>query len=195
MKRALITGFEPFGGEEINPSWEAVSLLADDIGDFSISKMLVPVVFTEAAERVIEKARELRPDVIIAVGQAGGRAAITPEAVAINLCYAKIPDNAGNQPKDEAVIVGGESAYFSTLPVRRIAEAITEAGVKSEVSYSAGAYVCNDLLYRLLAEYDGAGVSVGFIHVPYVTEQNKEPSMSLDDIVKGLTVAIESIGK
>jgi pyroglutamyl-peptidase len=193
MKRVLITGFEPFGGEEINPSWEAVRLLPDRIGECSLTKMLVPVVFTEAAERVIRKAREVSADVILSIGQAGGRAGITPEAVAINLCYAKIPDNAGNQPKDEAVMVGGESAYFSTLPVRRIAEAIAEAGIRSEVSYSAGAYVCNDLLYRLLAEFDGSGVGVGFIHVPYVTEQNKEPSMSLDDIVKGLTVAIENL--
>ena len=193
MKRVLITGFEPFGGEEINPSWEAVRLLPDRIGECSLTKMLVPVVFTEAAERVIKKAREVSADVILSIGQAGGRAGITPEAVAINLCYAKIPDNAGNQPKDEAVMVGGESAYFSTLPVRRIAEAIAEAGIRSEVSYSAGAYVCNDLLYRLLAEFDGNGVGVGFIHVPYVTEQNKEPSMSLDDIVKGLTVAIENL--
>lgn len=193
MKRVLITGFEPFGGEEINPSWEAVRLLPDRIGECSLTKMLVPVVFTEAAERVIKKAREVSADVIIAVGQAGGRAGITPEAVAINLCYAKIPDNAGNQPKDEPIINGGENAYFSTLPVRRIAEAIAEAGIRSEVSYSAGAYVCNDLLYRLLAEFDGSGVGVGFIHVPYVTEQNKEPSMSLDDIVKGLTVAIENL--
>lgn len=193
MKRVLITGFEPFGGEEINPSWEAVRLLPDRIGECSLTKMLVPVVFTEAAERVIKKARKVSADVILSIGQAGGRAGITPEAVAINLCYAKIPDNAGNQPKDEPIINGGESAYFSTLPVRRIAEAIAEAGIRSEVSYSAGAYVCNDLLYRLLAEFDGSGVGVGFIHVPYVTEQNKEPSMSLDDIVKGLTVAIENL--
>lgn len=193
MKRVLITGFEPFGGEEINPSWEAVRLLPDRIGECSLTKMLVPVVFTRAAERVIKKARKVSADVILSIGQAGGRAGITPEAVAINLCYAKIPDNAGNQPKDEPIINGGESAYFSTLPVRRIAEAIAEAGIRSEVSYSAGAYVCNDLLYRLLAEFDGSGVGVGFIHVPYVTEQNKEPSMSLDDIVKGLTVAIENL--
>lgn len=193
MKRVLITGFEPFGGEEINPSWEAVRLLPDRISDCSLTKMLVPVVFGRAAESVIEGAEKISADVIIAVGQAGGRAAITPESVGINLRYAKIPDNDGNQPKDEPIIDGGENAYFSTLPVRRIAEAIAGVGVRSEVSYSAGAYVCNDLLYTLLAKYDGTDVGVGFIHVPYVTEQNKEPSMSLDDIVKGLTVAIENL--
>ena len=193
MKKLLITGFEPFGGEEINPSWEAVQRLPDEIGVFSLSKLLVPVVFGKAAECVINAADELMPDVIISVGQAGGRKAITPEMVAINLRFAKIPDNEGNLPKDEPIIEGVENAYFSTLPVRRMAEAISGCGVPAEVSYSAGAYVCNDLLYTLLDRYSADGMGVGFIHVPYVTEQNKEPAMSLDDIVKGLTLAIESL--
>ena len=193
MKKLLITGFEPFGGEEINPSWEAVRRLPDEIGGFSLTKLLVPVVFGKAAKYVMNAADKLMPDVIISVGQAGGRRAITPEMLAINLRFAKIPDNEGNLPEDESIVAGGESAYFSTLPVRKIAEAINERGVLSEVSYSAGAYVCNDLLYTLLDRYSAEGVGVGFIHVPYVSEQGKEPSMSLDDIVKGLTAAIESI--
>ena len=193
MRKLLITGFEPFGGEEINPSWEAVQRLPDEIGGFSLTKLLVPVVFGKAAERVIGVADKLDPDVIISVGQAGGRRAITPETVAINLRFAKIPDNEGNLPKDEPIVAGGENAYFSTLPVRKIAEAVNGCGIPSEVSYSAGAYVCNDLLYTLLDRYSAEGVGVGFIHVPYVTEQSKEPSMSLDDIVRGLTVAIENL--
>ena len=193
MRKLLITGFEPFGGEEINPSWEAVQRLPDEIGGFSLTKLLVPVVFGKAAERVIGVADKLDPDVIISVGQAGGRRAITPETVAINLRFAKIPDNEGNLPKDEPIVAGGENAYFSTLPVRKIAEAVNGCGIPSEVSYSAGAYVCNDLLYTLLDRYSAEGVGVGFIHVPYVTEQSKEPSMSLDDIVRGLTVAKENI--
>ena len=195
MRKLFITGFEPFGGEEINPSWEAVQRLPDEIGGFSLTKLLVPVVFGKAAERVIGVADKLDPDVIISVGQAGGRRAITPETVAINLRFAKIPDNEGNLPKDEPIVAGGENAYFSTLPVRKIAEAVNGCGIPSEVSYSAGAYVCNDLLYTLLDRYSAEGVGVGFIHVPYVTEQNKEPSMSLDDIVRGLTAAIECLDK
>ena len=195
MRKLLITGFEPFGGEEINPSWEAVQRLPDEIGGFSLTKLLVPVVFGKAAERVIGVADKLDPDVIISVGQAGGRRAITPETVAINLRFAKIPDNEGNLPKDEPIVAGGENAYFSTLPVRKIAEAVNGCGILSEVSYSAGAYVCNDLLYTLLDRYSAEGVGVGFIHVPYVTEQSKEPSMSLDDIVRGLTAAIECLDK
>lgn len=191
MKKLLITGFEPFGGETINPSWEAVSHLPNQINEYALTKLLVPVEFGKAASVVLCKAEEISPDVILCIGQAGGRGAITPELVAINLRYAKIPDNAGFQPKDEPIISGGACAYFSTLPVRQIAEAINEAGIASQVSYSAGAYVCNDLLYALLAHFEGTQTRVGFVHIPYAKEQGKEPSMELSKMVKALVVAIE----
>lgn len=193
MKKLLITGFEPFGGESINPSWEAVCRLPSEIGEYSISRLCVPVVFGEAAERVIKAATDGNHRAIICVGQAGGRAAVSPELVGINLRYAQIPDNGGNQPKDQPVIDGGCRAYFSTLPMRRIAESISSSGIPAVLSYSAGAYVCNDLLYTLLAHFDGSDTRVGFIHVPYSREQGKEPSMELSDIVKALTIAIESL--
>ena len=192
MKKLLITGFEPFGGEEINPSWETVSRLPDEIGGYTLTKLRVPVVFGEAAQVVLAAAEKLAPDAILCVGQAGGRAAITPELVAINLRYAKIHDNKGQQPKDEHVTKEGPCAYFSTLPVRRMAEAITTAGVAAQVSYSAGAYVCNDLLYTLLHRYHNTQTKVGFVHIPYSTEQGKEPAMAMADMIKGLTVAIEN---
>lgn len=193
MKKLLITGFEPFGGEEINPSWEAVSLLPDRINEYEITKLLIPVVFGVAADRVIEASAEICPDVIISVGQAGGRDAITPEILGINLRYASIPDNAENQPKDEPIEAGGENAYFSTLPVRKMAEAVNASGIPSRVSYSAGAYVCNDLYYTLLSHFGESSTRVGFIHIPYSVEQNKEPSMELDTIVRALIIAVESI--
>ena len=193
MKKLLITGFEPFGGEEINPSWEAVKLLADEINGFNLDKLLLPVVFGGAAEKVMEAAGELSPDVILCVGQAGGRRAITPELVGINLRHASIPDNNGYRPKDEQIIPGGDAAHFSTLPVRRMAEAVKASGVASEVSYSAGAYVCNEVLYTLLSRFDGSATRVGFIHIPYSAQQNKEPCMSMEDIIKGITAAIEAI--
>ena len=193
MKKLLITGFEPFGGENINPSWDAVRAWPDEVGEYVLTKLSIPVVYGEAAECVIEAADELLPDAIISVGQAGGRATITPELVAINLRYAKIPDNNGNEPKDEPIINGGEAAHFSTIPARKIAEAIDLIGIPSQVSYSAGTYVCNDVLYTLLDKYKDKSVKVGFIHVPYSTEQNKEPSMKIEDIVKGVTVAIENL--
>ena len=193
MRKILITGFDPFGGETINPSWEAVSALPDEIAGYRLTKLRIPVVFGEGAEKVIETAEELLPDVIICVGQAGGRNAITPELVGINLRHATIPDNNGAQPQDEPIIQCGKTAYFSTLPVREMAKAIQVVGVPSQVSYSAGAYVCNDVLYTLLAHYENSTVRVGFIHIPYCEAQNKTPSMPLEDIIKGLTVAIECI--
>lgn len=193
MKKLLITGFEPFGGEKTNPSWEAVRLLPDEINGYGLTKLCIPVVFGTAAKIVIDKAEELRPDVILCIGQAGGRNAITPELVGINLRNASIPDNDGNSPSDEPIYPEGSAAYFSTLPVRRMAEAINSRGITAHISYSAGAYVCNDLLYTLLSHFNGASTRVAFIHVPYSTEQGKEPSMPLPDIVNGLKIAVESI--
>ena len=193
MKKLLITGFEPFGGEKINPSWQAVEALPERVGNYELTKLLVPVLFGEAADRVIAAADALSPDVIISVGQAAGRDAITPEMVGINLRYAKIPDNSGYEPKDEKISEDGERAYFCTLPVRKIAEFINAAGISAQVSYSAGAYVCNDLLYTLLKRFENGKTKVGFIHVPCSKEQNKQISMDINDIVKGLTAAIESL--
>ena len=193
MKNLLITGFEPFGGEIINPSWDAVCRLPDVIGDYKLTKLLIPVVFGESTRRVIDLARATSPDAILCIGQAGGRDAITPEMVGINLRYAKIPDNSGNEPRDEKILNDGENAYFTTLPARKIAEEISKKGIASKVSYSAGAYVCNDVIYSLLAEFKETNTRVGFIHVPYSHEQNKSPSMSIDDIIKGLIIAIETI--
>ena len=193
MKRLLITGFEPFGEDEINSSWEAVFELPNEIGGYTIEKLRLPVIFGDAAEIAIKAAEKSTPDVILCIGQAGGGAAITPELVGINLRHANIPDNKGNQPKDEPIILGGTAAYFSTLPMRLIAEAISSVGISSKVSYSADTYVCNDLLYTLLARFDGSKIRIGFIHVPYSTDQNKKPSMPHSDIIKGLIIAIESI--
>jgi pyroglutamyl-peptidase len=170
-----------------------VSSLSEEINGYTLTKLRLPVVFGEAAKAVLDVEKEISPDVIICVGQAGGRSDITPELVGINLRHAAIPDNKGNKPSDEKIIENGNDAYFSTLSVRKIVEAINASGVPSQVSYSAGAYVCNDVLYTLLAQYNGSDVKIGFIHVPYSSEQGKSPSMPMEDIVKGLTVAIENI--
>ncbi|MBR5859134.1 MAG: pyroglutamyl-peptidase I [Clostridia bacterium] len=193
MKRILITGFEPFNNEAINPSWEAVARLPEVINGFAISKLCLPVVFGEAASAALAVAEEIEPEFIVCIGQAGGRSAITPELVAINLRHGSISDNNGYMPIDEPIIAGGENAYFSTLPVRELTEAIKAKEINAAVSYSAGAYVCNDLLYTLLHRYKSTQTRVGFIHIPYCTEQNKEPSMDTDVIVRGLTAAIEAL--
>ena len=193
MKKLLITGFEPFDNETINPSWDAVTRLPDEIGGYRLTKLLIPVLFRQSAEQVIDTANKLQPDVILCIGQAGGRSSITPEMLGINLRHATIPDNNGYQPIDEPIVVGGETAHFTTLPVRKIAESIKANGLPSQVSYSAGAYVCTEVIYTLLDYYKNTETRVGFIHVPYSTEQNKQPSMPLADIVKGLTIAIECL--
>ena len=177
MKKLLITGFEPFGDEYINPSWEAVNRLPSEINGYAVTKLRLPVIFGQAADMVKKAADEISPDVILCIGQAGGRDAITPELVAINLRHAAIPDNSGYQPRDEAIVPDGADAYFSTLPVRKMSEAVNASGLPSRVSYSAGAYVCNDVLYTLLAWFKETETRIGFIHIPYSAEQNKQPCM------------------
>lgn len=195
MKKLLITGFAPFGGEQINPSWEAVSRLPDRVGDFTLTRMRIPVTFGEAAAQVIAAARSMTPDVIISVGQAAGRSAVTPEFVAINLRHANIPDNAGNRPLDLPVIAGGPAAYFSTLPVRRMVGAISAAGIAAAPSYSAGTFVCNDVFYTLSAHFAGSSTRVGFIHIPCLPEQvqGEKPSLPLTSMCTALCAAIEAI--
>lgn len=194
MKKLLITGFDPFGGESINPAWEAVRLLPDVIRDFELVKLEIPTVFGAAAQVVIDKAEEIHPDAIISVGQAGGRAAVTPEMVGINLRYASIPDNMGALPCDIPIAEGGPAAYFSTLPVRAMAKAICDAGLPGAVSYSAGSFVCNDVLYSLLHHFDETAVRAGFIHVPFLPEQTKDkPSLPLEQTAAALRAAIGAI--
>ena len=192
MKKLLITGFDPFGGDSINPAREAVMRLPARIGDWEVIPMEVPTVFGLAAKRVLDQAKEIRPDAIICIGQAGGRSAITPEVIGINLREAPIPDNAGNRPENCPVVEGGPAAYFATLPVRKMVEAIKATGIPAALSYSAGAFVCNDLLYTLLHAYRDTSVQVGFIHIPYLPEQAREgiPSLPLDTVVTALTEAI-----
>ena len=192
MKKLLISGFDPFGGESINPSFEAVWLLPDVIGEYELEKIELPTVFGRAAEIMIEKIKQTRPDAVICVGQAGGRKGITPEVIGINLREASIADNAGDMPKNEKIRASAPDGIFSTLPVREMVEAIKPQGLPASLSFSAGAFVCNDLLYSLLYEFRETDVKIGFIHVPFLPEQAKEgvPSMELEDIVRGLRAAI-----
>lgn len=194
-KKLLITGFDPFGGDTINPSWEAVRLLPDVIGEFELTKLELPTVFEVGAKTVLDKAAEMNPDVIICVGQAGGRPAVTPEVIGINLREARIADNAGNQPINVAINPEGPAAYFATVPVRDMVKAINDSGIPSSLSYSAGAFVCNDVLYTLLDHYDGTPTLVGFIHVPYLPEQAGEKffSLPLEKIREALETAIRAI--
>jgi pyroglutamyl-peptidase len=190
MKKLLITGFDPFNGNTANPSWLAAQALPERVGDYEVHKLQLPTVYGEAARMVLEFAEQLRPDVIISLGLAGGRTAVTPERVGINIRSASIPDNAGQQFTDAPIIPNGPAAYFSALPVTAMASAIREAGVPGSVSNTAGTYVCNDVLYTLCHHFAGSNTQVGFIHVPYIPGQG-EPSLPLADTVKALCAALE----
>lgn len=188
-KRLLITGFDPFGGSASNPAGLAVGKLPDALEEFVLCKLTIPTVFGEAAAMVLEKAEEFRPDVILCVGLAGGRDAVTPERIAVNIRDARIADNAGNQPSGEFVIPHGPAAYFATVPVEKMAQAIRDAGIPAAVSNTAGTFVCNDVLYTLLHHFAGTETKVGFIHVPRTPDLGG-PSMPLERITKALTAAI-----
>lgn len=185
----LITGFDPFDGEKINPSWEAVKLLPEKIGSFSLHKCMIPTEFHKGVQTVLEAAEKYRPDVILCIGQAGGRSAVTPERIGINLRDARIKDNAGVQPAEERIAPDGPDGYFATVPVKAMAQAITDAGYPGAVSNTAGTFVCNEVLYTLLHRFAVTSTRVGFIHVPFLPEQG-DPSMPLADIVSALSVAI-----
>ena len=190
-RKLFITGFDPFGKDTINPSWEAVKRLPDVVGDFALCKLQIPTVFGKAANCVLQQAEIFQPDVILCVGQAGGRGAVTPERIAVNIRDARITDNAGVQPQDELVVHDGPAAYFSTVPIVEMADAIQKSQLPADVSNSAGTFVCNDVLYTLLHHYHGTATKVGFIHVPYLPEQGT-PSMSLAQIIDALCAAISA---
>ena len=195
--RMLVTGFQPFGGATMNPAWEAVRRLPDTIGGAEVVKVEIPVVFGRASAAVDVAIEANRPDIVLCVGQAGGRCKITPEFVGINYIDARIPDNEGNQPIAKRVVEDGPDAYFSTLPVRAMAQAMNDAGVPAAVSFTAGTYVCNDVMYALLHSLATRfpGTRGAFLHVPYASEQTTQlpadtPSMPIETMAKGLEVAL-----
>ena len=198
--KVLVTGFDPFGGEPTNPAIESVKRIDDNIEGAEIIKLEIPTVFHKAADVVEAKIKEVNPDVVLSIGQAGGRYGITVERVAINEDDARIEDNEGNQPIDVAIREDGAPAYFSTLPIKAMVEEIKKENLPASVSNTAGTFVCNHIMYQdlYLAEKYG-NIKAGFIHVPFLTEQvvdkKDTASMSLEDIVKGLNAAIRAIVK
>ena len=198
-KTILVSGFQPFGGESVNPSFEAVRRLPDEIGGCRLVKIELPVAFGKAAETLLEKIREYRPDAVLSVGQAGGRKGVTPELIAVNVQNGNIPDNDGRQPTWEPITEGGPAGIFSRLPVHEMVRAMKEAGIDASLSLSAGAYVCNDLMYRVLADTEEGALPFGFVHVPFLPEQTADKpgaaSMPLEDIVKGLEICLSVLAE
>ena len=199
MAKILVTGFDPFGGEAVNPAFEAVKLLPDRIAGVEVVKLEIPTAFRRSALALEEAMERERPDFVLCVGQAGGRSAITVEKVAINLVEARIPDNDGEQPFDTPLREDGDTAYFATLPVKAMVGAITDHGIPAFLSYTAGTYVCNSIMYHALylAARRFPGVKAGFIHVPYAMEQgvdkpNGTPVMEVATMARALGYAIEA---
>ena len=200
--KILLTAFDPFGGETVNPAQEAVKLVADTIAGAEVVKLTVPTVFSKAMDTAARAIRDIRPTAVVCIGQAGGRAAITPERVAINMMDAQIPDNAGAMPSDTPIVPGGPAAYFSTLPIKSMVRAIRDKGLPAAVSNTAGTFVCNRLMYGVLhlAAHEFPHMRCGFIHVPYAMEQaarRQEPTfaMSVSDITRGLKAALEALAE
>ncbi|CAJ91281.1 pyroglutamyl-peptidase I [Cupriavidus necator] len=198
MRTVLLTGFEPFENEPINPSWEAVRALdGERVGDAVIVARQLPCVFGAAIDTIGELVDVLRPALVIAVGQAGGRAEMSVERVAINVDDARIADNAGAQPIDTAIVAGGPAAYFATLPIKAMVRDMRAAGVPASVSQTAGTFVCNHVFYGLmhrLSQQPDGDVRGGFIHIPYLPEQAArhpgQPSLAQETLVKGLRAAV-----
>lgn len=199
IRPVLVTGFDPFGGETINPAFEAVRLLPDVIGGVPVERLEVPTVFALAGKTVIEAVERLDPVMVVCVGQAGGRDGITPEKVAINDMESTAADNAGVKGTGLPVIPGRPTAYFSTLPLAEMVRAMQAIGLPAKVSYTAGTFVCNSLMYTLLdyLSEHRPDIPGGFIHVPFAAEQvagkpEGTPFMTLPDIARGLEAAIDA---
>lgn len=196
--KILLTAFDPFGGASINPALEAVKRVSHTLPGVEIVKIEVPTVFGLSIRTVTEAMDRVKPDAVLCIGQAGGRPDLTPERVAINMNDARVPDNRGNQLLDVPVVAGGPAAYFSTLPVKAMVAAIREAGLPASLSNTAGTFVCNHLMYGVLhlLATRCPGVRGGFMHVPFAPQQVTDrpaPAMSVEDIARGITAAVEAI--
>ena len=189
----LVTGFDPFGGSAVNPSWQAVHALhGREIAGHTVIGGELPTVFGASIRRLEELMRQHRPALVLCTGQAGGRGALSLERVAINVDDARIADNAGARPIDVPIVADGPAAYFTSLPIKAMLQSLLDAGVRAEVSQTAGTFVCNHTFYglmHLLTQPEWQGVRGGMVHVPFLPEQG-QPSMRLDEIVRGLEVAI-----
>ena len=198
MTRVLMTAFEPFGGEQVNPSQLAVQrLVAAGVDDVELQEAFLPVVYYEARDALRGAIAQHAPDIVICAGQAGGRYGVTPEKIAVNRNDTTMPDNAGQAPVDEPIVTDGPAAYFTGLPVAEIVAALRAAAIPSEVSWTTGAYVCNHVFYSLmhLIATERPQLCGGFIHVPYAHEQvinrpDPQPSLALETIVDALRIAV-----
>ena len=201
MKKVLVTAFDPFGGEKLNPALEALMILPDELEGIKIIKREIPTVFGKSFDVLYAALVEELPDVVISVGQAGGRSAISLERIAINIDDARINDNEGVQRIDSPIVEEGPAAYFTSLPIKDIVQALHQAGIPASVSNSAGTFVCNHLMYATLhyAATKQPQLKAGFVHIPYLPKQvldkPAKPSMSTENVVEALALIIKTACK
>lgn len=195
MKKVLVSAFEPFGGETLNPSAMALEMLKSEIDDKSIVKLLLPVEFNTAGAKLCAAINDIKPDCVVSLGQAGGRSAVEVERVAINVMDAFSPDNAGYAPKDEPIANNAPAAYFATLPIKKMVRAAKDKGMKATVSNSAGTYVCNTVMYSALHHItdNGLNIAAGFIHVPFIPEQTVDKAGVADMPLENIVAAVEEM--
>ena len=192
MTQILLTGFEPFHKSILNPSEEIIKRVSHHS---LVAKEVLPVTFGEASLRLISLIDQHKPTVVIALGQAEGRKEITPERIAINLDDARIPDNAGNSPKERAIVAGGPDAYFTTLPIKNLVEKLNENRIPASISLSAGTFVCNHIFYAMQHHCAGKAIKSGFIHLPLMNEQASEfpglPTMQIEEMIRGIELVLD----
>jgi pyroglutamyl-peptidase len=196
MTRILLTGFEPFHNSALNPSEEIIKRITHRS---LVAKEVLPVTFGESAKKLNALIDLYQPSVVVALGQAEGRKEITPERIAINLDDARIPDNAGNSPKESAIVAGGPDAYFTTLPIKKLVEKLIDNGIPSAISLSAGTFVCNHIFYSMQHHCSGRDIKSGFIHLPLMDQQATEfpglPTMKIDELVRGIGLVLDILSE
>ncbi len=199
--KILVTGFDPFGGESVNPAFEVIKALPEKVNGADIVKLEVPTVFGKSIDTVVKKIDQIVPDAVLCIGQAGGRFGVTPERVAINVDDARIKDNEGNQPLNRVIREDGDKAYFATLPIKRMAQAVLDAGIPAQVSNTAGTFVCNHLMYGVLYHVakKNYNTAAGFVHIPYLLEQITDkpntPGFSKETLVKAVEALLGVIAE
>ena len=195
MKKLLLTGFDPFAHYNINPSWEAVKALPDNIGSFAVTRLMLPNIYETAGRLLIEEAERIQPDVILMTGMDSGSTRLHADCVAVNLRDALLEDNKGLMPWGEPVVPGAPAAYFATIPVHKLVTRLQKAGCPVHLGYCTGGYVCNDIFYIALHHFSGTNVKAGFVHVPLLPQMVFDESLALplEETVKILRQIIETL--
>ncbi len=197
MCKLLITGFDPFGHYQINPSWEVVKALPDKIGTFSLTKLILPNIYGLETRMLLEKAQEIEPDIILMLGMDSGTTKVHIDTVAINIQDALMEDNMGRRPWNKPIIENGPAAYFATIPAHELVQQLQNEGLHVHLGYSSGGYVCNDVFYSVAHKFNNTNTKFGFIHIPLLPQMvwDEKEALPLEQSLKIVTRIIELLGE